>query len=70
MVIPLRPGLASFGCGGSTEKRCKVAENRPCAWQLIYARLKNIGRLDRLDTIVPPKDRHPSGHASSRKTVR
>jgi ferredoxin len=39
-------------CGGSTATRCEVAEDRPCAWQLIYTRLKNIGQLDRLETLA------------------
>ena len=43
-------------CGGSREDRCEVRPDRPCAWQLIYTRLKNIGQLDRLKQIEPPKD--------------
>ena len=27
-------------CGGSREDRCEVRPDRPCAWQLIYQRLK------------------------------
>ncbi len=57
-------------CGGSTEKHCEVAEDRPCAWQLIYKRLKSIGQLDRLGTIVPPKDWRPAWHAGARRIVR
>ncbi len=57
-------------CGGSKEERCEVSEDRPCAWQLIYTRLKNIHQLDRLDEIVPPKDWRPSWHNSPRKILR
>lgn len=57
-------------CGGSKEDRCEVSEDRPCAWQLIYTRLKNIHQLDRLDVIVPPKDWSTSWHASPRKITR
>jgi hypothetical protein len=32
--------------------------------------LKNIGQLDRLDSIVAPKDWHPSWHSGARKIVR
>ncbi len=28
---------------------------RPCAWQLIYKRLKDIGQLDKLEKISMPK---------------
>ena len=57
-------------CGGSKEARCEVSEARPCAWQLIYTRLKNIHQLDRLDAIVPPKDWRPSWQNSPRKITR
>ncbi|MGB7758977.1 MAG: methylenetetrahydrofolate reductase C-terminal domain-containing protein [Bryobacteraceae bacterium] len=57
-------------CGGSTETGCEVDDGRPCAWQLIFQRLKGIDQLDRLDAIVPPKDWRPSWHGSPRKIVR
>ena len=56
--------------GGSTATRYEVAEDRPCARQLICTRLKNINQLDRLDAIVPPKDWRPAWHAGARKIVR
>jgi ferredoxin len=43
-------------CGGSREDRCEVRPDRPCAWQLIYTRLKGIGQLDRLKQIESPKN--------------
>lgn len=57
-------------CGGSTEEHCEVAEDRPCAWQLIYNRLKGIGQLDRLARVVPPKNWQTAWHAGARKIVR
>jgi hypothetical protein len=57
-------------CGGSTEKQCEVDAGRPCAWQLIFTRLKGIGQLDRLDEIVPPKDWSTAWHGGARKIVR
>jgi ferredoxin len=62
--------LLNGPCGGSTEEHCEVAEDRPCAWQLIYKRLKNIGQLDRLEPIVPPKDWSCAWHGGARKVVR
>jgi hypothetical protein len=38
-------------CSGSREDRCEVNPDRPCAWQLIYACLKEIGQLDRLKAL-------------------
>jgi len=57
-------------CGGSTEERCEVAEDRPCAWQLIYKRLSAIGQLDRLEKIQPPKNWSLAWFGGARKLVR
>ena len=57
-------------CGGSSEEHCEVAEDRPCAWQLIYKRLEGIGQLDRLEAIVPPKDWRAAWHSGARRVVR
>lgn len=57
-------------CGGSREDRCEVRPDRPCAWQLIYHRLKNIGQLDRLKKIEPPKNWQPSLSGGCRVIVR
>jgi ferredoxin len=62
--------LLNGPCGGSTEEACEVDPDRPCAWQLIYTRLKNIGQLDRLEEVAPPKDWSTSWHAGARKVVR
>jgi len=43
-------------CSGSREGRCEVSPDRECAWQLIYKRLKDLGQLDNLKRIEPPKD--------------
>lgn len=57
-------------CGGSREDRCEVRPDRPCAWQLIYQRLKGIGQLDRLKNIAPPKNWEPSLGGGCRVIVR
>jgi len=62
--------LLNGPCGGSTEERCEVSPDRPCAWQLIYRRLKAIGQLDKLERFVPPKDWRTSWHAGARRVVR
>ncbi len=48
--------LLNGPCGGSREDRCEVRPDLPCAWQLIYERLTNIGQIDKLKKINPPKD--------------
>jgi ferredoxin len=62
--------LLNGPCGGSTESRCEVDSDRPCAWQLIYARLKSIGQLDRLEEVILPKDWSTAWYCGARKIVR
>jgi len=57
-------------CGGSREDRCEVRPDRPCAWQLIYHRLKNIGQLDRLKQIELPKKWSSSLNGGPRVIIR
>jgi ferredoxin len=62
--------LLNGPCGGSLEDRCEVNSDRPCAWQLIYARLKSIGQLDRLEEVILPKDWSTAWYSGARKVVR
>jgi ferredoxin len=57
-------------CGGSREDRCEIDANQPCAWQLIYKRLKDIGQLDKLKKIYAPKDWSTSIDGGSRTIIR
>jgi hypothetical protein len=57
-------------CGGSREDRCEVRPDSPCAWQLIYKRLKGIGQLDRLAKMTLPKDWDTSLSGGVRKIIR
>jgi hypothetical protein len=57
-------------CGGSREDRCEVRPDRPCAWQLIYKRLKDIGQLERLNEIEPPKNWNSSLSGGPRALIR
>jgi len=49
-------GLLNGPCGGSEDGKCEVNPNLPCAWHLIIERLSKMGRLDELETVIPPKD--------------
>ena len=57
-------------CGGSREDRCEVRPDRPCAWQLIYKRLKAINQLYRLDDIAAPKNWNSSLSGGPRVIIR
>ena len=43
-------------CGGSSGGKCEISPDIPCAWQLIYDRLTEMGRLDEMEEIEPIKD--------------
>jgi len=57
-------------CSGSREDRCEVNPERQCAWQLIYKRLKDIGQLDWLKKIKPPKNWNRSQSGGYRTIIR
>jgi ferredoxin len=48
--------LLNGPCGGSRNGACEVGEDVPCAWALIYYRLKKQNMLERLDEVVPTRD--------------
>lgn len=63
--------LLNGPCGGSVDGRCEVdPDNIECAWQLIYDRLTQAGKLHLLDEIMPPKDWSSSAHGGVRRIVR
>jgi ferredoxin len=52
--------LLNGPCGGSRNGACEVGEDVPCAWALIYYRLKKQNLLERLDEVVPTRDWRPA----------
>ena len=50
-------GLQNGPCGGTTaDGKCEVNPETDCAWLLIYNKLKDQGKLDRLKSYTPPKE--------------
>jgi hypothetical protein len=41
-------------CGGSLQGKCEVDHSRPCAWCVIYDRLKKQNRIESILNIRPP----------------
>jgi len=62
--------LLNGPCGGSQRGKCEVNPNIDCAWQLIYDRLKALGKLDLLLEIQAPKDWRSSRDGGPRKIIR
>lgn len=57
-------------CGGSAKGKCEVSPEIDCAWQLIYDRMKALGKLDELTRVFPVKDWSTSRDGGPRKVVR
>ena len=55
-------GLLNGPCGGASLGKCEAGNNKDCAWELIYQRLKQQGRLDNLKTFVVPLDYKLQAH--------
>lgn len=47
--------LLNGPCGGAKDGKCEVDRSRDCGWQLIYDRLKELGRLHQMKEYIPPK---------------
>jgi len=64
--------LLNGPCGGSQNGICEVHPERetPCVWDQIYHRLKDLGQLDKLMEIQPPKNWQTSRDGGQRKIVR
>ena len=63
--------LLNGPCGGTTsEGKCEVNSETDCAWYLIHKKLKELGKLDMMKEIQPPKDWSTSAHGGPRKIIR
>ncbi|MBW2616078.1 MAG: methylenetetrahydrofolate reductase C-terminal domain-containing protein [Deltaproteobacteria bacterium] len=62
--------LLNGPCGGSTKGKCEISKDLDCAWQLIIDRLKELGRLDDYEEIIPIKDWSTERAGGPRKVVR
>jgi hypothetical protein len=43
-------------CGGSTDGKCEVEKELPCVWDQVYQVLQQLGKVQVLRAIQPPKD--------------
>ncbi len=57
-------------CGGSKGGKCEIDSQVDCGWQLIYDRLKELGQLEKLETVQPVKNWSKSRDGGPRKRVR
>ncbi len=48
--------LQNGPCGGAKDGKCEISPDIDCGWLLIYKRLKELGELDKMKKLHPPKD--------------
>jgi len=60
--------LMNGPCGGTTkEGKCEIGPEVECGWALIIKRLKEIGQMDRIGKVIPPRDWSSSRHGGPRR---
>jgi ferredoxin len=57
-------------CGGTSNGSCEVDVSTPCAWSMIFFKLKKIDRLDLLRRVRKPRDWRMAGGSGPRELVR
>jgi len=63
--------LLNGPCGGvRADGTCEAKKDWPCAWVQIVERLEKLGQLERLESIMPPKDWSTDRHGGPRRRIR
>lgn len=62
--------LLNGPCGGTRGKSCEVHPDLPCAWVLIYERLKQQNNLDLIQCLRMDRDWRPAGFEGPRERRR
>ncbi len=47
--------LMNGPCGGTNEGKCEIGKDVDCAWYLIVERMKELGTLEKLSEVLPPR---------------
>lgn len=69
-VIRCAKSILNGPCGGSQDGKCELGQDVDCAWQLIYDRMKALGRLSDLTAVQPLKDWSKSRDGGPRRLTR
>jgi len=68
-IVRCAKSLLNGPCGGTNNGKCEVSDQIDCAWTLIVNRMKQLGKLDKLRAIQPPKDWSTATHGGPRHVV-
>ena len=60
-------GLYNGPCGGTQNGSCEIRTDVPCAWAMIFYRLKRQDKLDLMLEVRTPPDWRPGGGAGPRE---
>jgi hypothetical protein len=55
-VTSCHKGMINGPCGGTNKGKCEIDSAKDCVWTLIYRRLKELGRLDCMRKLHPPRN--------------
>lgn len=69
-IIRCSKSILNGPCGGSQYGKCEISKDMDCAWQLIYDRMKSLGKLDKLLVLEPIKDWSKSRDGGPRRATR
>jgi len=61
--------LMNGPCGGTDRGKCEISQEVDCGWYLIVERMKQLGNLEALLEIQPPRDWSTSFHGGPRRVV-
>lgn len=68
-IVRCSKSLMNGPCGGTNNGKCEVSKDIDCAWFLIVERMKQLGTLERLFEVQPPRDWSGSTHGGPRRVV-
>ncbi len=59
--------LMNGPCGGTNKGKCEVSDEIDCGWFLIVERMKQLGTLEKLAEVQPPRNWSTSFHGGPRR---
>jgi ferredoxin len=68
-IVRCSKSLLNGPCGGTNKGKCEVSDEIDCAWSLIAERMKQLGKLEKLREIQPPKNWATDTHGGPRRVV-
>ncbi|MCC6346992.1 MAG: methylenetetrahydrofolate reductase C-terminal domain-containing protein [Nitrospirales bacterium] len=61
--------LMNGPCGGTNKGKCEISPEVDCAWYLIVERMKQLGTLDKLYEVQPPRNWSTGLYGGPRRVV-